>query len=259
MNTKVLIIDDEPDSVSILKILLKQFPGIDKIYSHTNSVMGFEALKTKKPDILFLDLQMPGLTGMEILGLIQTFHIHVHVIIITGYEEMVLQAAHFGMIDYLLKPIDINELKKSLEKFLLHKELHIQEQNFEKFLNYQNRKIRIPTSFEELFFAPDEIYYLEADGNYTQIYMVDGNKVTSSFHLGKIQNLLPADIFYRISRKVIINYQYLKKIDKRKKIIYLNHFGKEFPYFETRVAPFGINNGVDLLQKSHNSFYFFKP
>ena len=240
MKTKALIIDDERDSTLLLKKLLQNYPEIDEVNSFNDSEKGYEALKKTEPDILFLDLQMSGLSGIDILGLIQTNNIHVHVIIITAHERLIIQAARYSLIDYLLKPFSPEELKDSLYKYFQHKEHHTINQKIEKFLGFQNRKIRIPTSFEELFFAPEEIYYLEADGNYTNIYTPDGNKITSSFHLGKIQQILPGDIFYRISRKVIINYNYLKKIDKRRKVVYLNHLGKEIPYSKRVIVLSGL-------------------
>ncbi|MBK6283698.1 MAG: response regulator transcription factor [Draconibacterium sp.] len=201
MSIKAFIIDNEPESIFLLKILLTQIPEISEICTFNDSVNGFESLKSEKPDILFLDLQMPGLSGMEILRLIDTFNLHVHVVIITGHEKLILDAAHFSMIDYLLKPIDKEDLIRSLEKFNLHKEQHQPTQNVEQFSNHQTRKIRIPTSFEELFFATEDIYYLEADGNYTNIYTRDGNKITSSFHLGKIQQLLQVIHFTEFREK----------------------------------------------------------
>lgn len=240
MSIKAFIIDDEPESISLLKILLTQIPEVSEVYSFNDPAKGFESLKAEKPDILFLDLQMPDLSGIEILGLIDTFYIHVHVVIITGNEKLVLEAAHFSMIDYLIKPIDLNDLKRSIKKFNLHRERHQATHNIEHSLNYQIRKIRIPTSFEELFFATEDIYYLEADGNYTNIYTRDGNKITTSFHLGKIQQLLTSDTFYRISRKVIINYNYLLKIDKRRKVIHLHHFEKEIPYSKQEMLHTGL-------------------
>jgi len=242
INTKAIIIDDEPASTQLLETLLKEFTEIKNIYSFNNPVKGFEALKTKEPDILFLDMNMPGLCGIEILQLIQTFKIHVHVIIITAHKELIMQAAHFSMIDFLLKPFSTDDLKNSLDKYMLHKEQHNRKQKIDTFLNHLSQKIRIPTSFEELFFAPEEISYLEADGAYTQIYLANDKKITSSFHLGRVQELLPPNIFFRISRKHIINFSYLFKIDKKSKKCMLNHQVKytALPFSKSLICKSGL-------------------
>jgi two-component system, LytTR family, response regulator len=231
-SVSAIIIDDEPPAQNILKSLLCEFPEIREINCYTDPVAGFEALQNKKPDILFLDMQMPGISGLEIMKMIETFDLHVHVIIVTGYEQMVLKAAHYGMIDYLLKPVCKDDLSKSLNRYFRHAENHHNEKGIIKFNRFLEKKIRIPTSFEEIFFAPEEIIYIEADGNYTNIYLSDEQKVISSYHLGKIQELLPAGQFIRISRKHIINFNYLHKVDRKTKKCHLKNNGKlaELPF-----------------------------
>ena len=241
-NTKAIIIDDESASTQLLKSLLIEYTEIRNIHTFNDSAKGFEALKTEKPDILFLDLDMPRLSGLEIMRLINTFSIHVHVIIITAHEKLILQAAHYSMIDFLLKPFSPDELINSLNKYILHKKQHGKLQKIDTFLNHLSQKIRIPTSFEELFFAPGEISYLEADGAYTQIYLANDKKITSSFHLGRIQKLLPKNLFIRISRKHIINFSYLFKIDKKSKKCLLNHQVKftELPFSKSIICKSGL-------------------
>lgn len=220
VNTSAIIIDDEVDSTQFLESLLKDCSEIKKVSSFNNPVDGLEAIQKQKPELLFLDLNMPQLSGLEILRLLNSFGIHIHVVVITAYTNMILKAAHCSVIDYLHKPFALEDLKESLNKYKQHKNHHKEESNSSIFLT---QKIRIPTSFEELFFSPEEISYLEADGAYTQIYLANDTRITSSYHLGRIQDLLPSNIFYRISRKHIINYSYLFKIDKKSKKCMLNH------------------------------------
>ena len=239
-NSLAIIIDDEPASTEVLKILLNELGEISNILSFNDPFKGLEAIKNRKPDILFLDLEMPKLSGIDILKLIQIFKIHVHVIIITAHEQRIINAAHYGMIDYLLKPFCITELKSSIDKFKLHQDHNFKKQDIDKYLESYTHRIRIPTSFEEFYFSPKDIYYLEADGNYTVIYTTDGTTITSSYNLGKIQKLLPVKLFVRISRKVIINFSYLKKIDKRKKVCILNDINIEIPYSKNIITKSGF-------------------
>jgi len=236
-----LIIDDEKDSCILLVDLLKQFPEIETTSYFTDPHEGMAYLKKDIPDVLFLDMNMPGLNGSEMLQLIEKENIHVHVIIITAFEKTIVKAARYSMIDYILKPISIDDLEQSLKKFWLHKKQHSTLNPISEFNKTMCNKIRIPNSFEELFFLPEEIYYLEADGNYTNI-ITDNKTITSSFHLGRIQKLLPPNIFFRISRKVIINYSYLNKIDKKRKICVLNISDKEIqiPYSKLSIMKYRL-------------------
>jgi two-component system, LytTR family, response regulator len=242
---RILIIDDEIASISLLKRLLEEMPINKTIASFSNSGEGYNYLIENKPDLLYLDLQMPGLDGIEILKRINAQELHTHVIIVTAYEKLVLKAAHWGLIDYLLKPIDREELKKSFNKFLLH-DHHHRANDITNFFDYLNNKILIPSSFENYFFHPNEIFYLEADSNYTFIYTANGDKYNSSFHLGKIQNFLPPKLFLRISRSSIINYSHLKRIDKRRKkcAISINSYEKEIPYSNSYMK----NNNFSIFE-----------
>jgi two-component system, LytTR family, response regulator len=238
-----LIIDDEPEAVKNLENLLRDFPEIKSTIGFSNPLKGFDALKTVLPDILFLDLQMPGLSGIEIIKKIEELNLHIHIVVVTAFEDLIVRAGHYGVIDHLLKPVSVEDLSKSLKKYKIHKKNH--ENGGKDFrLKKQLKRIRIPTSFEDFFFNPDDIFFLEADGNYTNIITPNGEKITSSYHLGKIQCYLPDDIFFRVSRKVIINYNYLYKIDKRKKLCILSSYNKkaQITYSKTVISTTGLIN-----------------
>jgi two-component system, LytTR family, response regulator len=238
---RILIIDDEIASISLLKRLLEEIPIPKTIASFSNSEEGYNYLTEYKPDLLFLDIQMPGMDGIEILKRINYQELHTHVIIVTAYEELVLKAAHWGLIDYLLKPIDKDKLNKSLNSFFMHDKQH-KANEITNFFDYLNNKILIPSSFEDYFFPPNEICYLEADSNYTNIFTTNGNKFTSSFHLGKLQYYLPEKLFFRVSRSTIINFSHLKRIDKRKKVcvISVDSNEREIPYTKAYLKRFNF-------------------
>ncbi|HET55612.1 MAG TPA: response regulator transcription factor [Ignavibacteria bacterium] len=236
-----LIIDDEPAAVKNLEMLLKSFQEIQSVKGFTDPVKGFNTAMTINPDILFLDLQMPGLSGIEMIKKIEELNLHIHIVIVTAFEDLVVRAGHYGVIDHLLKPVLIEDLRKSILKYKIHKKNHGdggKDSHFKK----QLKRVRIPTSFEDFFFNPDDIFFLEADGNYTNIITPNGEKITSSYHLGKIQCFLPEDIFFRVSRKVIINYNYLYKIDKRKKLCILSSYNKkaQIAYSRTIISATGL-------------------
>ncbi len=243
LKTRVLIIDDEIESINLLTNLIADFTEIKDVISRTNSVEGFSAIKDEEPDIVFLDLNMPKLNGIEILKLIHQFDIHIHVIIITAYSDDIKEAAKYGIIDYLLKPFHPDDLKKSIDKYRRHKLQHNTFSNNSEDIKNSINQIKISSAFEDYYFDTKEIVYLEADGNYTKIYTnnANNNQITiSSYNLGKIQQKLPSHIFFRISRKTIINAHYLKKVDKKKKVCTLNIENIEIPFSKSILSKSGL-------------------
>lgn len=240
--TNAILIDTDSSSNGILKSHLSGYPEFNKVKSYEDPHFAIKKLKDEPWDLMFLALDMPNFNGLEILQIIEELKIHVHVILTTSQEKLILDAAHYGMIDFLFKPIAPECFCISLKKYKLHKEQHSSPQNGNTFFYRRNNRIRIPTSFEELFFSPDDIRFLEADGNYTEIHTLDGSIVTSSFNLGRIQQSLPQEHFIRISRKVIVNFKYLSKIDKRRKVCILNGGvnQSEFAYSRSTMCNSGI-------------------
>lgn len=237
---KVVIIDDDSVFTLLLRTLLSDIPEIGEVYVFNDSVTGLEKLKQLIPDILFLDITMPKLSGLDILSFIQSYKLHIHIIIITGYDEKILDASKYNIISYIIKPINKPELLKVIKTYNEHKEIHTHK--FKDSNNHISFKIHISSSFEDLFFSPGEIIYFEADGAYTKIYLETNKTLTSSYHLKKIQEHLPSDVFYRISRKHIINFSYLSKIDKKNKKCVLKHQEefKTLPYSKDEIFKSGL-------------------
>lgn len=237
-----IIINDINNSAKALGLLLSKLPEINNVESYNDPIAGLDELKNGNYDLLFLDLDMPKMKGVEFLRLLYSSKIHIHIIIVTSSEKMIVEASRYPTLGFLLNPFTIEDVYEILKKYHLHVELHLNNESRSVFTNFRKQKIKIPTSFEELFFFPDEISYLEADGNYTNIATKSGEIIISSFNLGRIQELLPRDLFFRISRKVIINFTYLQKIDKRKKVCVLNHEVKkaELSYSKPIIARSGL-------------------
>ena len=124
-----------------------------------------------------------------------------------------LEAFRNHAFDYLLKPVGREELKKVIERFESQKH----QQNIKGLLTELGNKIRIPGVYETWFLSPGQIFYLQADGRYTDIYLVDETRIKTSINLGKLDEMLPDNIFKRISKSQIINTTYLQKLDHRKK------------------------------------------
>jgi two-component system, LytTR family, response regulator len=215
---KAIIIDDEPNAVELLALRLAQkCPQIEVVAQFTNSVKGVEGIKLHRPDIVFLDIEMPHLNGFQVLEAVE--HIPFHLIFVTAYDKFALKAFRYSAIDYLLKPIEISELIEAVNKVeskikttkeqLIH--FRNQHQNANKSLP---DKIALPYQNGVTFVAIKDIVYCEADNTYTKIFLNDGQNFLITKTLLSIQEVLEEREFLRVHRQYIINLNQIKKYVK---------------------------------------------
>lgn len=223
-NLRILIIEDEPASAFILRRMLFDLSYNDvNIYSDAKS--GMEALKIIKPDILFLDIYLNHeQNGIDVLKYIDAIQMHTHVIITSGHDKFIKDVVRYSIIDFLLKPISKEELRLAVDKVVRHNHLH---QNI---LADNNALLEWPlveiNSNKEInYYQPQNVVYIEADGNYSHIFLVDGKKETVSQNLGKLAGKFSSGYFTRVSRKSIVNIQFLKRLNKITGELELEYFG----------------------------------
>ena len=218
---KTIIIDDERLAREELKSVLKDFLDINIIDEAQNGDEGIEKIKQHKPDLIFLDVSMPGMTGFEMLKKLEDIP---HVIFVTAYDEFALKAFEVSALDYLLKPIDIDELKLAVERLAETSQTYKQEpENFSTYFdslkelsqNVQNKKpsSRIAISHTKgLKIVEDHtITHLEASGNCTTIYFEDGSRYLDTRTLKVYENLLDPARFARVHKSHIINLDILQE------------------------------------------------
>jgi two-component system, LytTR family, response regulator len=210
-----IIVDDEMKSRESLRILLEEFCGNVEVMAVCQNVSeGVDAIAQHKPDVIFLDIQMQRETGFDLLDKIKP--INFEIIFTTAYSEYAIKAFKFSAIDYLLKPINIDELKKAVYK--VEKKLHSRiadrvEQLIQnlKPVSIHNFKLALPTSDGLIFVKVDDIIYCEASSNYTQIFTSDGKKHLVSRTLKEYEDLLADHNFFRIHNSHLINLGSIKK------------------------------------------------
>ena len=203
---KALIVDDEPKARENLQILLHDFvEGVEVAALCENISESIEAVKLHSPDVVFLDIQLQRETGFDLLTRLKD--INFEVIFTTAYTEYAIKAFKFSAIDYLLKPIDIDELKKSVakvEKRLNHNmtgRLTQLVQNLKQGSN-ENYKIALPTLDGLVFVKISDILYCEASSNYTQIFTTD-EKYLVSKTLKEYDDLLSDHNFFLLILVVV--------------------------------------------------------
>ncbi|MCF8335532.1 MAG: LytTR family DNA-binding domain-containing protein [Bacteroidales bacterium] len=223
---KTMLIDDEEHALEILETLLKHYPEIEILEKITEPEQAVKAIADKKPDLLFLDILMPRMDAFQLLASIKSLNVNPEVIVTTSYEEYAIKAIRYAAFDFLMKPVEINELSNAIERFR-NKKIQSDNNHINNLLNFwQPKKLKFNTRDGIIFIALESIVYLEAYSNYTTIHHSKKEKETVSIHLGEIETKLPAGFFFRISRSVIVNTRYLVKIEKKSNKCYLEK-GKE--------------------------------
>ncbi len=174
--TTAIIIDDEPAAIQKLEIELK-CAGIDVLVSTTNPLQAVDIIKEKNPDLVFLDVQMPQKSGIEVLKEIVDAELECTVIMVTAYNDFMLDAFRNTAFDYLLKPVDSIELNKVVKRFEEENTKGIEKERVQALINQLARKIRIPSIYETHFIDAEQILFLKADGKYTIINYLTKNKL----------------------------------------------------------------------------------
>lgn len=219
---RTIIIDDEPSCVSVLSILLQKKCRNDiEIVGSTNSpIEGRELITEHNPDLVFLDIEMPEMNGIELLKSFDKPNFHF--VFITAYAAYAIEAFKLSAIDYLLKPIDAEDIVRVVEKVKKQSghsgQIYDQLAKLQALLQQQqpttDHKIGIAMSDKIVFIHINDIIYCEANGAYTYIFLSTGKKVVSSKSLGDFENQLRNQKFFRIHHSILINLNKVKEFQR---------------------------------------------
>jgi two-component system LytT family response regulator len=208
---KTIIIDDERLAREELKLLLAEFIEIDIIDEAQNGVEGIEKIKQHKPDLIFLDVSMPGMTGFEMLKQLDDVP---QVIFITAYDEHALKAFELQAIDYILKPIDPERLNQAIKK-VQSEHAEIDDSDFTARANKllePNDKVFIKDGEKCWLIELNRIRMLESDGNYVKVYF-DQFRPMVLRSLNNFETRLNPEHFFRANRKFMINLNHVIAIE----------------------------------------------
>jgi len=218
MTINTIIIDDEIEAQSILSKLLEPYNEINIIAKASSVEEALIKILEYNPELIFLDIEMPNKNGFELVELLNKNNISVSIIFVTAFNQFAIDAFKVSAFDYLLKPVDILELKKSIVRYKSLKANEIPN-NYNKLLDEVNftNKIRFNTRTGFVLINKSSISHCIADNNYTVIYHSDNKNEIVSQTLGNVEKLLNDKTFYRIGRSCIINLTFLDKIDRKLK------------------------------------------
>lgn len=214
---KAIIIDDENRTRDLIAKMINSFGlDIEATPAGENVQSGIEAINTLKPDLVFLDIQMPDGTGFDVLRGVD--YKNFNVIFITAHEEFAIKAIKFSALDYILKPVDPVELKAAVERALITIEDKKEDEQFEALQNnilpHQKRRLVLKTQESVHVVDLEQIIRCEADRNYTSFYLTEGKKILVSKTLKEYETLLTGYNFLRVQQSHLVNLDFVDRYDK---------------------------------------------
>lgn len=217
---RVLIIDDEKRARHLLHTLLEEHLNeVEVVGEATDLQDGLKLIESTTPDLIFLDIEMPGESGLEIIKYIKPDQHQFQIIFVTAYNQYAVEAFKTNAIDYLLKPIDIEELKTAFAKARKHHHSQQVTQQLEqlrrsvKHLSLDKIVMEVPRGY--MFASHNDIIYFEADGMYTKVITTDGKTNLICKPLRHfVEQLATNDLFFKCHRSFLVNLKHITELVK---------------------------------------------
>ncbi|RZK09894.1 MAG: response regulator transcription factor [Flavobacterium sp.] len=214
---KAIIVDDEINARLALRgILEENFPHIDIVAESKDVPNAVKVIHQHKPDLVFLDIAMPGYSGLELLKFFDESQISFKIIFVTAFSEYAINAFELSAVGYILKPVRLEALEKALNKVEENnsdlEKLKTLQNNLESPLN---KKVALNTGDGITFLLLQNILYLKADGSYTHFYTTDKHRITVAKKISDFERLEAMGNFMRIHRSHIVNLSRIQKILKQ--------------------------------------------
>jgi two-component system, LytTR family, response regulator len=208
---KAIIIDDERLARNELKKLLQDFPEVEVIDEAANAEEGITKIESLNPDLIFLDIQMPGKTGFDMLSQLERAP---QVIFTTAYDEFALKAFEVNALDYLLKPVEPKRLADAIQKLHLteQKDIRTEGENFNNSILTEADQVFVKDGERCWFVKLSDIRLFESVGNYAKVFFAN-NKPLILKSLNALEERLDEKTFFRANRKHIVNLRMIDKIE----------------------------------------------
>ena len=213
-----LVIDDEQNCIESLVFDLQKYcRDVEVLETCTSPKQALLSIKKHKPDLIFLDVQMPWMNGFEMLELID--EIDFAIIFTTAYDQFAAKAFRLSAVDYLLKPVDVNDLKEAVRKAGEKIQQKTGAANITNLLNNfkkpeVSQRIAFPGREGFEFIEAGKIVYAQAEGSYTHVFLNDKRKLIISKTLSDIEEMLPAENFQRIHHSTLVNISHVTHLFK---------------------------------------------
>lgn len=220
----ILIIDDESEAINLLEMFLRTFPGLQVAGKETNAIKGLDLALNLVPDLIFLDIDMPDMNGLQVANRIKSENFYSQIVFTTAHEQYAFDALGIEPLDFLTKPFSINDLEMVIRKFKKIKEKKNQEKKLDHFIHSQSNspKIKLPSALGVLLIELKDIVIIKSNANKCIIQLQDGTTETINKNLNVLISTLNSPSFFQINRSTYINLNYLHKLDKKNNICILS-------------------------------------
>ncbi len=224
---RAIIVDDEPNARRALQGLLEEnFSQVEVVADCKNVPEAVKTINKLKPDLVFLDIAMPGYSGFELLDFFDEQHLNFKIIFVTAYSEHSLRAFETSAVDYILKPVRLEHITRALKKINTdelvneNKQYRVLKDNFS---SQQDKKIVLQTAETIFVVRMEDIIYLQAEGSYTKFYTTSHGVLTITKKLIDFEYLESTGPFFRTHRSYLVNLNHIKKVDKKDYIVIMNN------------------------------------
>jgi len=221
---RTVIIDDEPSAIDLLEMFLRQFPEIHLIWKESDPKKGLELIKSDPPDLIFLDIDMPGMNGLTLADRVHSVNFHSEIVFTTAHQHYAYAALGIEPLDFLTKPFFLEDVETVIGKYKSKAEQKNYNKKLDSLLHSQNNPIiiKLPSVKGILLVDIKDIVILRAKLHYTDIILADGSSETIIRTLNKLAELINSPSFFQVSRSVYINLNYLHRIERKSMKCFLN-------------------------------------
>jgi DNA-binding LytR/AlgR family response regulator len=238
-----IIIDDEPEAITLLEMYLRHFPEIKVTGKETNAVLGLEMVQENLPELVFLDIDMPDMNGLQVANEIQADNFYSEIIFTTAHQHYAYHALGIEPLDFLTKPFTSDDLERVIRKYKDKIERKKFEFKLDKFIHTQadSPTIKLPSPLGLLIVKIKDIVLIRAKANVCVMYLQDGTTETVNKNLYIVVRMLNSPAFFQASRSVCINLNYLQRVDKR-----------------NQKCLMGFNNTIEEVDLPRDKFQYFE-
>jgi len=229
---KTFIVDDEEAACKQMNKMIQKFPSVEVVGNAVSVDEALPAVVKHQPDVIFLDVKMPGKNGFQLVDELHELKLYPQIVFTTAFDKYAIQAIRCAAFDFLLKPIDPDELSQTINKLVINNIDNTNETKIDLLLQQlqKNRRIKFNTRSGFLMIAPSDIICVEADWNYARIVLKDKKRELVTINIGAVEKMLPCLGFARISRSIIINLSYLERVDRKTLTCFLKIDGEELQF-----------------------------
>lgn len=227
-NIKSLIIDDDQFIIDLICDKLEQFvPDIELMATANSGLQGIEFINKYQPDLIFLDVEMDDMTGFEMLTRLK--EINFKTIFITSYSHYAIKAIRFNALDYLVKPIDLGELKRAIHRYKVNVNNAVAKEQMDRALknlkieNVSDQVLSLQTQEGLVRIPLKEIILIEGERNYSSIHLSSKKKILSTKSLGSLEEILTDKGFFRTHKSHLINYFHITSFQNKTNIVLSNN------------------------------------